>query len=355
MKTVSFVLSVALTVNTLGACAEDFRRNSDPAPSRITLGAGFEFSSGDYGSGLGDTNAWYVPFSLGYAHDNWRFKLTIPYINSTGPGNVISAGGDTRVVVDQNRGACTFATIVAANNNNGSGSGNSGSGSGNSGSGSGNSGSGSGNSGSGSGNSGSGLTSSNSCTSTSTTTAVTNPLTTSVRRITESGLGDVSASAIYSINPIQPWMPYLDVGAKIKFPTADQDRGLGTGAYDYTMILDLYKSFGKFAALGGVAYTFKGDIAPSSNIPSGLVLNDVLGSYVGAEYRVTNNWLVGISGDYKQASSPFARDVKEFSSYATWRFSPQLSVTGTVGTGFTDATPNYFAGLALVYGFNSPL
>ncbi|MBI2802329.1 MAG: hypothetical protein HYX63_18945 [Gammaproteobacteria bacterium] len=307
MKTASLVLSAVLTVNSLGAFAEDFERNLERLPNRMTLGAGFKFSSGDYGSKLGDTDAWYVPFSLGYVHNHWRFKLIVPYLTSTGPGNVISAGTDTRVVVDKNRGACTFATVVAAN--------------------------------------------SSSCT----TTALTTPPATNVPRITEAGLGDLSASAIYGINPLKPWMPYIDVGAKIKFPTADQNRRLGTGAYDYTMMGDLYKSFGRFAAFGGVAYTFKGDIAPSSTIPRGLVLDNVLGSYVGAEYRVTNNWLAGLSVDYRQASSAFARDVKEFSSYATWRVSPQLSVTGTAGTGFTDATPDYFVGLALVYGFKSPL
>jgi hypothetical protein len=364
------VLGLALVAKTLAANAEDLERNFERAPGRVTLGTGFEYSSGDYGSTLGDTNDWYVPFSFGYSHSNWRVKLNVPYLNSTGPGNVISGGGDTRVVIDEDRGTCTRAsvgsTIVVDNsgsgsNNSGSGGSNSGSGSGNSGSGSSNSGSGSSNSGSGSSNSGPGSTNSgsgsgggNDCSVTSTASTITTPFTRTVTRETQSGLGDVTASAVYSFDPFTPAMPYIDVGAKIKFPTADEDDGLGTGAYDYTLNTDLYKPMGKFALLAGVAYTFKGDIDPSTNIPSGVKLDNVVSTYIGAEYRLTDTWLAGVSGDYKEASSPFAEDVKEMSAYATWRASPQLSVTATGGTGFTDATPDYFAGLSLVYGFNSP-
>ena len=121
--------------------------------------------------------------------------------------------------------------------------------------------------------------------------------TTRVKQITESGLGDVTASALYSFDPITPALPSVDIGAKIKFPTADLGRGLGAGAYDYTLTLDLYKPWGEFALLGGVAYTFKGDIDPSPKVPSGLTLDNVLASYVGAEYRLTDNWLVGVSVD----------------------------------------------------------
>ena len=78
MKTVSLVSLVVLALSDSAAAAEDLERGLEPAPNRLTLGAGFEYSSGDYGSSLGDTNDWYVPFSLGYTHTNWRFKARRP-------------------------------------------------------------------------------------------------------------------------------------------------------------------------------------------------------------------------------------------------------------------------------------
>ncbi len=247
MKTIGLASLVMLALGN-SAFADDLERNFEPASDRFTLSAGFEYASGDYGSPLGDTDDWYVPFSLGYSHANWRFKLTLPYLTTTGPGNVIGGGQDTRLVLDENRGACTRAT-----------------------------------------QSGSGSSKRN-CTATTAGT-------TRVKQITESGLGDVTASALYSFDPITPALPSVDIGAKIKFPTADLGRGLGAGAYGYTLTLDLYKPWGEFALLGGVAYTFKGDIDPSPKVPSGLTLDNVLASYVGAEYRLTDNWLVGVSVD----------------------------------------------------------
>lgn len=335
-------LTLTLLAGAMAAHAQTVERNLERAPGRVTLGSGFEYASGDYGSSLGDTDDWYVPLSLGYASGNWRVKVTVPYVRNTGPGNVISGGGETRLVVDEDQGNCTRATVggVIVDDNSGQGRGR---------------GRGRGRGGENEVDDNSGSASTDcSVTTTTTTTVVTTPVTNTITRTTEDGLGDVVASAIYSFDPFTPAMPYIDVGAKIKFPTADEDKGLGTGAYDYTLNLDLYKPYGAFALLGGVGYTYKGDIDPVGGISSGLKLDNVLASYVGAEYRVNDSWLVGVSGDYREAASPFAENTKEVSAYVTWRVTPQWSVTGSGGSGFTDASPDIFAGVSLVYGFDSP-
>lgn len=340
-------LALALLASAVNATAQDnIERNLERAPGRVTVGSGFEFASGDYGSTLGDTDDWYVPFSLGYASGNWRVKVTVPYVRNTGPGNVISGGGDTRLVIDEDQGNCTVASVggVIVDDSGGQGRGR-----------------GRGRGGDDNGTeiedeSGDDSLGSNDCsvTTTTTTTVITNPVTNTVTRSTASGLGDVIASAVYGFDPFVPAMPYVDLGARIKFPTANEDDGLGTGSYDYTLNMDLYKPFGALALLGGIGYTFKGDIDPVGGISSGLKLANVLASYIGAEYRFTDRWLAGVSGDYREAASPFAENAKEVSGYVTLRMNRQWSVTGTGGTGFTDASPNFFAGLSLVYGFDSP-
>jgi hypothetical protein len=334
-------LSMAIALAAVGGVrAEDLERSNERPPGQVSLGTGFEYSTGDYGSPDGDTNDWYVPFSVGYAQSNWRVKASVPYIRSTGPGNVLSAG-ETRVVIDESAGDCVRSS------NSGSGSGSSGSGSGSSGSGSSNSGPGNSNDDSDS----DGADDSVDCTVTTTSTVVTNPGTTTTTRETIEGFGDLTLAATYSFDPLAPAMPYIDVGAKIKFPTGKEE--LSTGAYDYTVRMDLYKPFGDFAAFGGVGYTFKGDIDPTAD-SDGLELDNVISASLGGEYRFTGAWLAGVEAGYKQASSAFAVDAWDLSSYATWRGGFGLSLTGTLGTGFTDASPDFFGGLSLVYRFDAP-
>lgn len=325
------LLAATLVAGAMNAYGQTIERNFERAPGRVTLGTGFEYAQGDYGSSFGDSEDWYVPFSLGYASGNWRVKVTVPYVRNTSPGNVLS-GGDTRVVIDEDRGNCNISSV---DDRRGRGRGRGGD------------------------DDGAEVEidddgGSNDCSVTTTTTVITTPVTNTVTRSTEAGLGDVVASAVYSFDPFRPALPYVDVGFKVKAPTADEDKGLGTGAWDYTLNLDLYKPYGDFALLGGVGYTQKGDIDPVGGISSGLKLDNVLASYIGAEYRVSDAWLAGVSADYREAASPFAENTKEVSAYVTWRLNRTWSVTGSGGTGFTDASPDFFAGLSLVYGFDTP-
>src|SRR3546814_6362082 len=53
----------------------------------------------------------------------------------------------------------------------------------------------------------------------------------------------------------------LDLTGKVKFGTADEDEGLGTGQEDYSGLLDAYQQFGEWTVFGGVGYTTFGDSA----------------------------------------------------------------------------------------------
>ncbi len=57
------------------------------AEGTFSLTSGLDFSSGKYG-GSTSTDVIYIPFTGRYETENWLFKLTVPYISITGPGNV---------------------------------------------------------------------------------------------------------------------------------------------------------------------------------------------------------------------------------------------------------------------------
>ena len=71
--------------------------------------AGMDYSTGKYGAQQ-TTNIGYFPFIARYAAESWIIKLTIPYVQMSGPGGIIIGNGD--VVPPPNNGetAITHAT-----------------------------------------------------------------------------------------------------------------------------------------------------------------------------------------------------------------------------------------------------
>ena len=138
------------------------------------VSSGVDYSSGDYGGDV-DTDILFVPVTFSYSNAPWKAKVTVPWIQIKGPGNVVG-GGDGGVIVNS---ASTETT-------------------------------------------------------------------------TESGLGDIWASLAYSVEAIPDEWFYMDAVAKVKFPTADEDRGLGTGEFDYTLQLDFFKPVGQCTPMATV-------------------------------------------------------------------------------------------------------
>src|SRR5690606_24082214 len=50
-----------------------------------------------------------------------------------------------------------------------------------------------------------------------------------------SGLGDVVGAVSYLIRPSSPYIPFIELAARVKAPTANEDKGLGTGEFDTTL------------------------------------------------------------------------------------------------------------------------
>lgn len=61
------------------------------APPTITGGIAPAYFQGDYGTGH-TTKIWYVPAYIQYRQQDWRMKLTVPYIRVESPGAVVSGG-----------------------------------------------------------------------------------------------------------------------------------------------------------------------------------------------------------------------------------------------------------------------
>lgn len=119
----------------------------------LSFSTATDFTTGNYG-GASSTDIWYVPFTARYDKDRASFRVIIPYLNITGPGNVLGPGiggidgsgtligggfvgggssGGGIFVCDEKNDDCPNSTSGRGENNSGSGGSGSGSGDGGSG------------------------------------------------------------------------------------------------------------------------------------------------------------------------------------------------------------------------------
>ncbi len=160
---------------------------------------------------------------------------------------------------------------------------------------------------------------------------------------TESGLGDVLLRGSYILLQEQDVWPEVTPYVKIKFPTADEDRGLGTGEFDETFGVELSKTFlERFTAFLGVAYTIIGS-------PAGSDFDNSFGWSVGAAYAVAQPFSVFAFLEGATAISSAQEDPLELRVGAEWRLTNVVKLTGSVTRGLSDGSADWgvSAGLAL--------
>ncbi len=158
---------------------------------------------------------------------------------------------------------------------------------------------------------------------------------------TESGLGDIIGSVTFYdvINSTELGLA-MDLTGKIKFATADEGKGLGTGESDYSVQADFYKFIDDFTLMSSVGYKFRGD-------PAGLDLNDVFMASLGGTYKFTPDVNGGLFFDYRESSISGSDSVQELSAFVSRRVSEnwRLQVYGL--TGFSDSSPDWGGGIRL--------
>jgi len=107
---------------------------------------------------------------------------------------------------------------------------------------------------------------------------------------TVSGLGDVIAGfTAYDLWHTADGSLSLGLTGKIKFGTADETAGLGSGETDYSLQTGMYKSFGRSGLSTGVGYRARGDTAT-------IDLKNVWFAYVGGLHAFSPRTRGGAAG-----------------------------------------------------------
>lgn len=116
-----------------------------------------------------------------------------------------------------------------------------------------------------------------------------------------SGIGDIALSAKYMLVDEAEYLPRASVRGALKFPTASEDKYLGSGKYDYGAGLLLDKSFGRFFTyfnLNGVLIS-KPDFLEELDIK-----NFILSGMLAFEYCFTERLSAILQGTWNSTPYP---------------------------------------------------
>ncbi len=160
----------------------------------------------------------------------------------------------------------------------------------------------------------------------------------------ESGLGDIILKVVYVLLPEKDSIPQIRPTAFVKFPTADKSRSLGTGEFDEGLAVEISKWFGDFNPFVEIGYTVQGKSAQLS-------LKNYMVYDAGVGYQVTESFrpILLIKGTTSPADG--ASSLLEVRLKLKYQATKHTGMEGYVAKGITTNSPDYGSGLSVFYDF----
>ena len=168
--------------------------------------------------------------------------------------------------------------------------------------------------------------------------------TTTAPTTTESGLGDVVAAATYNAYWDSAKKRGLDLTGKIKFGTADADKGLGTGSNDESVQVDVYQTIDKLTFFADLGYTFFGH-------SDFVQLDNALYYGVGLSHKVDADNSVGASYDGRQRVTPGGGRQSELTAFWNRHLDRDNRLQAYLLKGFANGSPDWGFGASLLHTF----
>lgn len=161
---------------------------------------------------------------------------------------------------------------------------------------------------------------------------------------TESGLGDTTLSATYTAYYDENARRGLDLTGRVKLPSADPDKGLGTGSTDESVQVDLYQSIDRLTLFGDVGYTNFG----SSDF---VELQNAVNYGLGFSNKVSDDDSIGVSYDARQKASVGGAPQRELTAFWNHHLGRGTKVQAYVLKGFAHGSPDVGFGVSALFGF----
>lgn len=161
---------------------------------------------------------------------------------------------------------------------------------------------------------------------------------------TESGLGDIVLGATYAAYYDAARAFGMDLTGKVKLPTADETKGLGTGAPDFAFLVDFYRTFDRFTGFAGIGYHVLGD-AP------GLPLDNVWSASLGMSYKLDQRDSAGLSLDGRERAARGSDRQRELTGFFTRKLDGVWKAQLYALIGLADGSPDWGFGLSAARPF----
>lgn len=161
---------------------------------------------------------------------------------------------------------------------------------------------------------------------------------------TEEGFGDLSLQVTRSFRRIggEDSGVYFDVSGRVRLPTGDENRGLGVGVTDYSLLGEL----GNSGESGGVyvngGWRFLGD-------RTGVERVDGAQAGAGAWFNVNEGARIGVSTFWREASFLSNDDTASASVFWSQRLSDNLRLSINAGAGLSKTSADYTGGVRLTW------
>lgn len=281
-----------------------------PPPGEKAWQIGFtpSYSSGNFGTKTTNT-FFYAPWSIRRLFRDGDVTLVIPFVTVTSDGRATLVSGNATQVDDDG----------------------------------GNSGPGGGGSGSGSDDCPGGSSGSNSGPGGGRKSCLTGRA--AGQKVTTAGLGDIILRGRYYLIEEREYIPLVALTARMKFPTANEKLGLGTGAFDHGYGVELSKMLGeKWIAFLDGGYNFIGD-------PDGLQLQNQYWYDIGAGYYLMSDLLASVYFEEYRALVPGLVNIRDFFFGLNYTASSSWRLSGGVTIGVSNGAPDHAFSLGASYRF----
>lgn len=157
-------------------------------------------------------------------------------------------------------------------------------------------------------------------------------------RSVRQGLGDLTVGATYSL-PAKALGGFdVDIGGRVKIPTADRSKGLTTGKTDVTATVDVSRTIGAATPFVTVGYRMPGK-------PAGLNLRNSVTTSVGSSFTLGKSLIAIASYDYSGRTSALSYDSHSLFGALAGNVTKGLLLTGYGTVGLSRGAPDYGVGL----------
>ncbi len=151
----------------------------------------------------------------------------------------------------------------------------------------------------------------------------------------EAGPGDVVVQEEYFFVQGTVRRPWVSGIFRVKLPTADESRGLGTGEVDYGPGLGIVLPAGRrWTLVGALQYLVRGD-------PPGADFRNTLWITAGAQARISDSGSVNLFYDDRQSILRGRENIRDLTLGYDRRLSPAVTFRSAAYVGLSDTAEDY--------------